>query len=81
VVQASNLPTDNGQSVNQDSALLRAAQQIYQKYEGHPRVIKPPIGVAVHRTTYRGRPVFSEKPILLPLETLITVSEIEDSLG
>ncbi|MEB3293601.1 MAG: hypothetical protein VKJ24_10610 [Synechococcales bacterium] len=55
-----------------DPSLLQAAKHIYQTFHAvHPEVIELPAGVAINRFTYRGKLIFSGKPILLPQEQFI----------
>lgn len=64
-----------------DPALLRAARHIYRTYyEVHPEVIKRPIGVAIGRTNRRGKLIFGPKPILLPHESFIPLTQLEPGL-
>ena len=64
-----------------DPALLRAARQIYRTYqEVHPERIQRPLGVAINRSTYRGKLIFSGKPILLPQESFVPFSQIETEI-
>lgn len=64
-----------------DPALVRAARQIYVTYyEVHPGLIQRPLGVAINRFTYRGKLIFSGKPILLPQECFVPFSQIESEL-
>lgn len=73
------LETSVEMDVNTDSAensldpsLLQAARTIYQTFHAvHPEVTELPIGVAINRFTYRGKLIFSGKPILLPQEKFI----------
>lgn len=63
-----------------DPKLLRAAQQIYRAYcEAHPTMIKRPTGVAINQLTYRGHVILSSKPVLLPEEFFVPLSQIEES--
>lgn len=61
-----------------DPTLLKAAQEIYRTYcEVHTKMIKRPTGVAINQLTYRGKLLFSSKPILLPEERFISLNQIE----
>jgi hypothetical protein len=61
-----------------DPALLRAARQIYRTYyEVHPDFTQRPLGVAIHRYTFRGKLIFKRKPILLPQESFVPFSQLE----
>ncbi len=61
-----------------DPTLLRAARQIYRTYcEVHTKTSKRPTGVAINQLTYRGKLLFSSKPVLLPEESFIPVSQLE----
>ena len=64
-----------------DPALLQAAQQIYRAYyEAHPKLVQRPSGVAINRTTLRGKLIFTNKPILLPSEFFVPLSQLESEL-
>jgi len=64
-----------------DPALLRAARHIYRTYyEVHPEIIERPIGVAIGRTTRRGKLIFGAKPVLLPHESFIPLTQLEPGL-
>lgn len=64
-----------------DPAILQAAQHIYRTYyEVHPEQIQRPIGIAIDRYSYRGKLIFGSKPILLPKECFIPISQIEPGL-
>lgn len=64
-----------------DPALLQAAQQIYRSYyQAHPNLVERPTGVAINRTSLRGKLIFSHKPILLPQESFVPFSQIESEL-
>lgn len=64
-----------------DHTLLKAARQIYLTHqELRPDMVERPTGVAINRLTYRGRVIFAKKPILLPQEDFIPLSEIESQL-
>lgn len=64
-----------------DPALLQAARHIYQTYyEVHPEQTQRPIGIALDRYSYRGKLIFGAKPVLLPKECFIPLSQIESGL-
>lgn len=64
-----------------DPTLLKAARQIYLTHrELRPDLVKQPTGVAINRLTYRGRVLFATKPILLPQEDFVPLSDIESQL-
>lgn len=64
-----------------EPALLRAARQIYRSYyDAHPKLVQRPIGVAINRVTYRGKLIFTGKPVLLPQETFVPFNQIESEL-
>lgn len=61
-----------------DPTLLRTARQIYYTYcEVNPNLVQRTTGVAINQLTYRGMLMFSSKPILLPQECFVTLSQIE----
>jgi hypothetical protein len=61
-----------------DPALLQTARQIYRTYyEVHPEQTRRPIGIAIDRVTHRGKLIFGQKPILLPQECFVPLSQIE----
>jgi hypothetical protein len=64
-----------------DPALLQAARMIYRTfYEVHPDEIQRPVGVALDRFSLRGKLIFGAKPILLPRECFVPLSQIEPSV-
>lgn len=64
-----------------DPTVIRAARQIYRTYiEVHPERIERPLGVAIDRYTYRGKLIYSRKPILLPQECFVPFSQIESEV-
>ncbi|MEO0457186.1 MAG: hypothetical protein AAF152_11500 [Cyanobacteria bacterium P01_A01_bin.114] len=74
-------PMGGGTPSMLDPALLKAARHIYRTYyEVHPEVIQRPIGVAIGRSNYRGKLIFGDKPVLLPHESFIPLSQIEPGL-
>ncbi len=64
-----------------DPALLQAARSIYRTYyEVHPDETQRPIGVALDRFNLRGKLIFGLKPILLPRECFVPLSQIEPGI-
>ncbi|HEY9639469.1 MAG TPA: hypothetical protein V6C57_03240 [Coleofasciculaceae cyanobacterium] len=64
-----------------DPALLQTARQIYRTYyEVHPEQTRRPIGIAIDRINHRGKLIFGQKPILLPKECFVPLSQIESGL-
>ncbi|NEQ25687.1 MAG: hypothetical protein F6K28_42845 [Microcoleus sp. SIO2G3] len=64
-----------------DPSLLQAARQIYRTYfEVHPDQVQRPLGVAIDRFTHRGKLIFRSKPILLPQECFVPISQIDSDL-
>lgn len=64
-----------------DPNILKSAKDIYETYcHFHVKLTKPPIGVAIDRHTHRGQLLFTKKPILLPWENFIPISQIESEL-
>jgi hypothetical protein len=62
----------------QDPSLIQAARTIYETYYTvHPEVTDLPLGVAIDRTSYRGKLIFKQKPALLPKECFIPFSSID----
>ncbi len=62
----------------QDPSLIQAARNIYETYYTvHPEVTELPLGVAIDRTSYRGKLIFKQKPALLPKECFIPFSAID----
>jgi hypothetical protein len=61
---------------------LQTARQIYRTYyEVHPEEIQRPIGVAIDRSTHRGKLIFTGKPVLLPRECFVPLNQIESGLS
>lgn len=64
-----------------DPSLLQSARHIYRTYyEVHPEQVQRPLGVAIDRFTYRGKLIFTGKPVLLPQECFVPISHIESDL-
>jgi len=64
-----------------DPTLLKIARQIYYTYcEVNPNLVQRTTGVAINQLTYRGMLMFSSKPILLPQECFVTLSQIESGI-
>ncbi|MGB6015850.1 MAG: hypothetical protein WBG32_14060 [Nodosilinea sp.] len=62
-------------------ALLKSARQIYRTYyEVHPDDVQRPIGIAISTKTHRGKLIFGGKPVLLPTECFVPISQIEPGL-
>ncbi len=62
-------------------ALLKSARQIYRTYyEVHPEDVQRPIGIAISTKTHRGKLIFGGRPVLLPNECFIPISQIEPGL-
>jgi hypothetical protein len=65
-----------------DPTILQTARQIYRTYyEVHPEEIQRPIGVAIDRSTHRGKLIFTGKPVLLPRECFVPLNQIESGLS
>lgn len=76
---ANQMPQQNSHGLL-DPALLRAAKEIYTIYcHIHPDRArrKQPIGVVIHKPSYRGKLIFSSYPILLPDECFISIQQLE----
>ena len=64
-----------------DPTLLRAARQIYRRYqEIHQERMDRPLGVVVDRFTQRGHVIFRKKPALLMNESFIPFDTISSGL-
>ncbi|NET38375.1 MAG: hypothetical protein F6K19_41330 [Cyanothece sp. SIO1E1] len=64
-----------------DPALLKSARKIYRVYfEVHPEEEKEPLGIAISRINYRGKLIFTGKPVLLPHECFIPFNLLEPEL-
>jgi hypothetical protein len=62
-------------------ALLKSARQIYRTYyEVHPEDVQRPIGIAISTKTHRGKLIFGGRPVLLPNECFVPISQIEPGL-
>jgi len=74
-------PEARGVPLSLDPVLLKSARQIYRNYyEVHPEEMQRPIGVAISTKTRRGKLIFGDKPVLLPVERFIPLSQIEPGL-
>lgn len=61
-----------------DPIAIRSARQIYRAYtQNHGEGTKRPVGVAIDRYTHRGHLIFGQKPVLLPYECFIPLSQLE----
>ncbi|MBA3920527.1 MAG: hypothetical protein H0X31_01970 [Nostocaceae cyanobacterium] len=61
-----------------DPTLIRSARNIYHTYcTANQDLEVLPAGVAISRVTHRGKPTFSDRPILLPQECFVPASQIE----
>lgn len=61
-----------------DPTVIRAARQIYRTFiEIYPNTSHQPTGVVVNRFTYRGKLIFSSKPILLPDECFVPLNQMD----
>ena len=86
MVQASDTSAENWEDNSEFSslrqpALLQAAQEIYRSYyESNARMVQRPVGVVINQVTYRGKVLFSGKPILLFQETFVPLNEIESEI-
>jgi hypothetical protein len=77
----SNFATPKNQSPLIDPAVIRAAGQIYYIYcEVHPEIIGQASGVAINRTTHRGKVIFTTHPVLLPQECFVPMNQIESHM-
>lgn len=64
-----------------DPSLLKAARQIYSTYcESQREPFQRPLGIAIDRNSHRGKLIFTRKPILLPQEHFIALSQLESEL-
>lgn len=74
-------PDYNGLPTTLDPLLLKSARQIYRTYyEVHPDEMQRPIGIAISTKTRRGKLIFGDKPVLLPIERFIPLNQIEPGL-
>lgn len=77
----SQLPDVSALPTALNPALLKSARQIYRTYyEVHPEDVQRPIGIAISTKTHRGKLIFGDKPVLLPNECFVPVSQIEPGL-
>jgi hypothetical protein len=78
---ATNVADSVSLSALLDPALLQAARFIYRTYyEVHPDEVQRPIGVALDRFNLRGKLIFGTKPILLPRECFVPLTQIEPNV-
>lgn len=77
----SQLPESSVPLTTLNPALLKSARQIYRTYyEVHPEDVQRPIGIAISTKSHRGKLIFGDKPVLLPNECFILISQIEPGL-
>ncbi|MGB3201894.1 MAG: hypothetical protein WBA99_13400 [Nodosilinea sp.] len=75
------LPEPSAPPMALNPALLKSARQIYRTYyEVHPEDVQRPIGIAISTKTHRGKLIFGDKPVLLPNECFVPISQIEPGL-
>jgi hypothetical protein len=75
-------PTSPVETMDFSDLLLQTARQIYRTYyEVHPEEIQRPLGVAIDRSTHRGKLIFTGKPVLLPRECFVPLNQIESELS
>ncbi len=73
-----NFTTPKNQQPPIDPNVIRAAGHIYYTYcEVHPEIVGQPSGVAISRLTYRGKVIFTNRPVLLPQECFVPLHQIE----
>jgi hypothetical protein len=66
---------------SRDLSALNAARELYQTYlRIHESRAKEPLGVVLHRTSYRGKLMFREAPVLLPEEHFISFQQLQGVL-
>jgi hypothetical protein len=76
-----NFNTPKNQPPLIDTAVIRAAGEIYYTYcEVHPEIIGQASGVAINRTTHRGKVIFTNNPVLLPQECFVPMNQIESQM-
>ncbi|MGB3138828.1 MAG: hypothetical protein WBG38_15330 [Nodosilinea sp.] len=77
----SQLPEASAPPTLLNPALLKSARQIYRTYyEVHPEDVQRPIGIAISTKTRRGKLIFGGRPVLLPTECFVPISQIEPGL-
>lgn len=79
--QPPSQPLESALPTALNPALLKSARQIYRTYyEVHPEDVQRPIGIAISTKTHRGKLIFGDRPVLLPNESFIPISQIEPGL-
>ncbi len=64
-----------------DPKLLRMARRIYRSYcMLHPKSVRQPYGIAIHKETHRGQLMFNQQPILLPGECFVSMKQLDIEL-
>lgn len=64
------------------TSLLQAAASIYQVYYSNSaEPVQKPLGIAIHRATFRGKLIFAKRPVLLPEEWFFPTEQVEALLG
>ncbi|MEP0929843.1 hypothetical protein NC974_22635 [Leptolyngbya sp. SLC-A1] len=77
----SQLPDVGALPMALNPVLLKSARQIYRTYyEVHPGDVQRPIGIAISTKTHRGKLIFGDRPVLLPTECFVPISQIEPGL-
>ena len=68
----------NGMGEILDPNVLKSAKEIYYTYlHFHVQLKRKPIGVAVDQKTHKGQLLFTKRPILLPDEKFVPISQLE----
>ncbi len=65
------------QALPRGVSAVESARDTYERYCATHIEPQQPLGVAVDRNTNRGQIIFSERPVLLPHETFVSLSQIE----
>ena len=64
--------------MSSDPTIIQAARRVYRAYLSiYTQFPRQPFGVVLNKETFKGQLVFREKPILLPGEDFIPLSQIE----
>jgi hypothetical protein len=71
-------PPAPSQLGRQDLSALNTARELYQTYlRIHAHKAQQPLGVVLHRISFRGKLLFRDAPVLLPEEYFFSFQQLQ----
>jgi hypothetical protein len=71
-------PPAPSQLGRQDISALNTARELYQTYlRIHANKAQQPLGVVLHRISFRGKLLFRDAPVLLPEEYFFSFQQLQ----